>query len=186
MIIIILLWAWNERWEMRPLSLVTQLANLAGVGYNDNDVIIMCPIIAMVDEWHGGGMPPDIAIGGTSRACLTRSCPDMAVRLRHSRMRRWWGHVNNTRMTRPRRSRVGRIVSFPFSPNCQTWIGWRIILAFASFDAAVVQSLHLYIRNWQQGDIDGSWNCEIVMTLRCFGLKNSLRWIINSNNTITS
>ncbi len=21
------------------------------------------------------------------------------------------------------------------------------------------------IRNWQQGDIDGSWNCEIVMTL---------------------
>ena len=40
---------------MRPLSLVTQLANLAGVGYNDNNVVIMRRIIVMVDERHGGG-----------------------------------------------------------------------------------------------------------------------------------
>jgi hypothetical protein len=27
------------------------------------------------------------------------------------------------------------------------------------------------IRNLQQGDIDGSWNCEIIMTLYWLGLK---------------
>ena len=47
---------------------------MAGVRYDDNDVVIMRRIIAMVDEMHGGGMPPDIAIGGMSRACSMRSC----------------------------------------------------------------------------------------------------------------
>ena len=41
---------------MRPLSLVTQQANLAGVGYKDDNIIIMRHIIAMVDQRHGGGV----------------------------------------------------------------------------------------------------------------------------------
>ena len=100
---------------MTLLSLVTHLANFAGVRYDDNNVVIMRRIIPMVDEQHGGGMPPGIVIRGSLWACSTRSCPDMAVHSRHSRMR-WRGRVNNMRMTRPRRSGVGgadRILPIP-------------------------------------------------------------------------
>jgi hypothetical protein len=41
------------------------------------------------------------------------------------------------------------------------------------------------IRNWQQGDIDGSWNCKIVMTHRCFGLGDFPRWNIVLHNPIS-
>ena len=37
------------------MSLVTQLENLADVGYNNDNVVIMHPIIAMVNKRHGGG-----------------------------------------------------------------------------------------------------------------------------------
>ena len=40
---------------MRPLSLVIQLANLAGIGYDNDNVVIMHRIIMVVNEWHGGG-----------------------------------------------------------------------------------------------------------------------------------
>ncbi len=48
-----------------------------------------------------------------------------------------------------------------------------------------VHPIYEIIRNWQQGDTDGSWNYEIVMTHSCFGLRDFPRWNIVLHDPIS-
>ncbi len=110
-----------------------------------------------------------------------KSCRSCQVNKRHSQK---YGHVP------PK-----LVITVPWEALCVDLVGPYTLngkdsssidfMCLTMIDPATSWFEIVDIRNRQQGDIDGSWNCEIVMTLYWLGLRDFSRRNIVLHNPIS-